>query len=145
MSTPALGGELVVLPLHIPTEETRRQVAQMIACGLLPDQVYRVCNPRAMTFEQFERAYRREIADGGLQAQADVGAVIMQVALNPKHEQWFSAASFFARARLGWRDVRKVETDAKTDLPEEQKLKLIEAIINRLTTMAPKVAEGVKK
>jgi len=65
-----------------------------------------------------------------------VGAQVLNAAMNPKHPQFFQCASFWLRARGGWRDIRVVENTTK-DLPEEQKQKLINTIVERLNQKAP--------
>lgn len=107
----------------------------MAACGLSAEQAWDVLLP-SCTLLEFERLYAHELRTGALSASAQVGAAILSVAVDRNHEQFAQCAFFWQRARAGWRDTRKVETDAKTDLPEEQKTKLIDQIISRVMERA---------
>lgn len=142
MSTASPGGELVVTLPHTPTEESRRQVEMMAACGLTSEQIYK-CMGQPGSLLSFERLYRQEIDLGALRAIGQVGGTVLSIAIDRDHDQCMTAATFFLRARGGWRDVRKVETDAKADLPQEKKDQLIDDILRRLTPelMKAKVAK----
>lgn len=127
MSTPNHGA-LAVLQDHVPSEESRRMVRTMAACGLKPDQMSLVLN---IPTEELERVYFREIKTGALEANVQVGSTILGIAIDRNHPQCMQAATFWQRAMAGWRDVRKVET-ATADLPDEQKQKLINTILERI-------------
>lgn len=131
MSTAPSGGELVVTHPHSPTEETRRQVEMMAACGLTSEQIYK-CMGQPGTLYSFERLYRQEIDLGALRAVGQIGGTVLSIAIDRNHDQCMQAAMFFLRARGGWRDVRKVETDTKADLPQEKKDALIDEILQRM-------------
>lgn len=129
MSTPTSGGELAVRPPHTPTDETRRQVEMMAACGMSAEQIALVVHESVETINHF---YHHELTVGGMKANTQVGAAVLSVAIDRDHEQFFQCASFWLRARAGWRDVRAVDQIKKIDLPEEQKTKLIDSILERL-------------
>lgn len=131
MSSSPHGKELVAVLPHAPTDETRRQVEMMAACGLTSEQIYKVMGQPGSLLS-FERLYRQEIEVGALKAIGQVGATVLSIAIDRQHQLCMTAATFFLRARGGWRDVRKVETDAKVDLPQQQKDKLIDEILGRM-------------
>lgn len=131
MSSSPHGKELVAVLPHTPTDETRRQVEMMAACGLTSEQIYKVMGQPG-TLLSFERLYRQEIEVGALKAVGQVGATVLSIAIDRNHQSCMAAATFFLRARGGWRDVRKVETDVKADLPQQQKDKLIDEILGRM-------------
>lgn len=103
-------------------------IRTMAACGLKPEQMALVFN---IPTQELERVYFREIETGALEANVQVGATILSIASNPMHPQVMAAATFWMRSQAGWRDVRKVET-TQADLPDEQKQKLINTILERI-------------
>lgn len=100
----------------------------MAACGMKADQISLVLN---LSTDELERVYYRELETGALNANVQVGAAVLSVAVDRYHQQFMQAATFWLRAQAGWRDVRKVET-ATADLPDEQKQKLINSILDRI-------------
>lgn len=128
-------GDIALRPPHEPTEELRRQVRTMAACGLSPDQC---CQILSLPLPVFEQYYQHVWEVGTIEAVTAVGAAVISAATDKKHPQFFQCASFILRARGGWRDIRAVETTTK-DLPEDQKQKLIDQLVERLT-----VAEKMK-
>lgn len=121
--------DLAIRPPHEPTEELRRQVRTMAACGLSPDQC---CQILAIKLSDFEQYYQHVWETGTIEAVTAVGSAVITAATDTKHPQFFQCASFILRARGGWRDIRSVETTQK-DLPEDQKQKLIDQLVERLT------------
>lgn len=91
----------------------------------------------------FERCYREIYRVGALQANVQVGAAVLSAAVDRTHPQFHQCATFWLRARAGWRDVRAVETEQA--LPEEQKQKLISQIIDRLTVPVADFVEPARK
>lgn len=100
----------------------------MAACGLKPEQMSLVFN---IPTQELERVYYREIETGALEANVQVGSTILGIAIDRNHPQCMQAATFWQRAMAGWRDVRKVET-SQAELPDEQKQKLIDTILQRI-------------
>lgn len=143
MSTPDSRGELTVCPPHIPTEDQRRQVRTMAACGMKPADICLVMN--VCPLADFEVHYYRELATGALMANAQAGAALLSVAIDRTHDQFFQCNAFWMRAMAGWRDVRKVEKTTTSDLPEEQRNKLINQILDRLKVNAADFAPSLKE
>lgn len=121
------GQDLTATPPHIADPESHRQVRVMAACGLTSDQI---CQVLPCSRDDFDRCYTKTFADALLQANVRVGTALLQAASNPQHDQFFQCASFWMRARAGWRDVREIKTDAK--LPDEQKQALIDTILQQM-------------
>jgi hypothetical protein len=129
--------DVILRPPHEPTDEFRKYIRKMAACGLDPAQC---CAILSITLEDFERYYRRVYDTGTSEMVVAVGSEVIAAAIDKKHPQFFQCASFVLRARGGWRDIRAVETTQK-DLPEEQKQKLIDQLTERI--LAEKLKETV--
>lgn len=140
--SPTGGQDLTVQPPHVADEEKHRQVRTMSACGLSIEQV---CDILPCRREDFDRCYANTYKNGLTQANVQVGAQVLQAATDKNHGQFFQCASFWLRARAGWRDVREIKTEQA--IPEQQKQALIDAIIDQVTTtnVADLHRETVKK
>jgi hypothetical protein len=114
----------------MPTDESRQQVRHMSAFGLTTEQV---CLVFGITHSEFEHFYRPSFDIGGLEMTVEIASAVARAAKDPNHDQFFQCASFMLRARAGWRDIRSVETKT-AEIPEEQKNKLINQIMDRLVT-----------
>lgn len=121
------GQDLTVQPPHVATAESHTRVRTMAACGLSPEEV---CRNLPCRREDFDRCYQETYSNGLTQANVAVGTEILMAATNRAHPQFFQCASFWMRARAGWRDVREVKTDVA--LPEQQKQVLIDAILEQI-------------
>lgn len=107
------------------------------ACNV---SVEHICEILSLNSKEFEQYYRSVYDLGRSEMVLAVGSKVLQAATDPKHPQFFQCASFILRAQGGWRDIRSVETTHK-DLPEEQKQKLIDTLMERmLQPQKPKVA-----
>lgn len=99
----------------------------MAACGLSEDQI---CDILPLGRHDFERHYRAAFANGLTEANVRVGAAVLEAAMDKRHPQFVQCATFWLRARAGWRDVRAVS--AEQQVPEEQKQALINEIIMQI-------------
>ena len=99
----------------------------MAACGLTPDEI---CDILPCKRADFDRCYPETYRNGLLMANVAVGREVLAAATSKEHPQFFQCASFWLRARAGWRDVREVKTDVA--LPEQQKQVLIDAILEQI-------------
>lgn len=126
--------DLVAPPPHVPTDQTRYQVAVMAACGMSIEQCARVLN---VSVTEIQVTYAREFGSGADEANARVGAAILRAATDDRHPHFGTLSVFWARARMGWRDVRALDVKNDSDMPEAQKQKLIGAILDRLAPKPP--------
>jgi hypothetical protein len=92
-------------PRFIPTEEQRRTVKSLSAYGIKQDEIAQMLGLRSP--KSLRKHFRQEINRGGIEATAQVGQTLYQMATSGKHP---AATIFWLKTRAGWREIQIVET-----------------------------------
>jgi len=87
---------------YIPTEKDRGMVKAMTACGISTEEIGQVLGVCERTVR---RKFPRELATGHIEANARVAKSLYDQAVAGN----VTAAIFWAKARMGWRDVQRTE------------------------------------
>lgn len=128
-----MAGHVVILApgdrLHCPTSDTRRQVAQMIACGLDHIQIAFVlnCQPHEVKYWYIE-----ELEHGAAITTAQVGAALLKNALNGD----VNAQKFWLATRGGWAPPtpEQQSKNQTTAMITEEKRKIMDRIVTLVAT-----------
>lgn len=92
---------------YVPTGHDRAQVRAMTAFGTSPADIAMVLGINLCTLH---RKFRRELATASVEANAKVGKSLYQMAIgDEKSPPNVSAAIFWAKTRMGWRETSRVE------------------------------------
>jgi hypothetical protein len=81
-----------------PTEEQRRQVKNLSAVGIKPDDIARYFRVSERTLTKY---YREELFRGPLEANATVGKALLEMSSNGQAP---AASIYWLKARCGWRE-----------------------------------------
>lgn len=87
-------------PIEI-TEERRRQISVMAACGLRDDEIAMVMG---VSESYLSKNHRPDLKKGRVQAIATVGQKAYQMAISGEFP---AMTMFFLKCRAGWREVPK--------------------------------------
>lgn len=86
----------------VPTDKDRAWVKAMTAFGASLDDIAKVLTISTRTVQ---RKFPRELDTGHIEANAKVGKAIYDQAIGGN----MTAAIFWAKCRMGWRDVQRME------------------------------------
>jgi hypothetical protein len=105
---PAIPGR----PPHQPTEQTRRTVETMSGYGVPQADIGIVLGISDVTLAKH---YRLELDRGMARANAKVAECLFRMATNPTPSgPTVTAAIFWAKTRMGWREVQHIEQTVTT-------------------------------
>lgn len=82
-----------------PTEEQRRKVKALSACGTPHDKIAEMLGIRSP--KTLRKHYRSELDLGALEANAKVASTLFQMATSGEHP---TASMFWLKCRAGWTD-----------------------------------------
>jgi hypothetical protein len=94
-------------PRITPTDEQRRLVKSLSACGIPHEQIARQIGIRSP--KTVRKYFRTELDGGALEANAQVAKTLYQMATSG---QCPSATMFWLRFRAGWREASSLEPNA---------------------------------
>lgn len=95
-------------PPHEPTEATRTIVNVLRAAGFAQEAIADVIGMSVTTLKVH---YGEELRTGVHKANAKIAASLFQIATNPAHPRCVTAAIFWAKNRMGWKDVNDGDGD----------------------------------
>lgn len=117
---------------HVPTEEMRRQVESMAGYGIPKEDIAAVTG---VSKSVIERHYATELAQGHIKANSRVAQSLFQQAtgapaqvgpdghvLRDEVKPNVTAAIFWTKARMGWRETTRQEHTGKDGGPIEMEL-----------------------
>lgn len=88
-----------------PTEEQRRRVKSLSAYGIKQEHIAQMMGIRSP--KTLRKHFRVELTRGAIEADAQVGQTLYQMATSGKHP---AATIFWLKTRAGWREIQIVET-----------------------------------
>jgi hypothetical protein len=91
-------------PRFTPTEEQRRLVKSLSACGVQHEQIGRRIDIRSA--KTLRKHFREELDAGALEANTSVVQTLYKMATSGKHPM---ATMFWLKCRAGWRESRTLE------------------------------------
>ena len=97
-------------PPHEPTEATRRQAEMMSGYGVPQDDIALLIGVSPPTLRKH---YEEDLARGMAKANAQIGQSLFQQATNGN----VTAAIFWTKARMGWREKHEVEVSGPGGVP----------------------------
>jgi hypothetical protein len=102
------------LPPHVPTDESRAQVAALKSFGIQQDEIalYLDIDPKTLI-----KYYRRELDIGAMHANARVAARLFETATSTGNDFVPASMYFWLKCRAGWREVPREGTNDETDIP----------------------------
>ena len=86
-------------PAYKPTEQDKKTVEMMTACGI-PQTEVAVCIGGGMTVKTLRKHFRKELLTARTEANAEVANSLFQQAVNGNT----SAAIWWTKARMGWKE-----------------------------------------
>src|SRR5437868_1236361 len=92
-------------PRFRPTDEQRRLVKSLSACGIRQEEIALVLGLRSP--KSVRKHFRKELDLGAIEANAQVSQTLFKMARSGKHP---AATIFWLKTRGGWREVQFVET-----------------------------------
>lgn len=87
---------------HEPTAATRGAVESMAAYGIPQADIAKSIGIDAKTLRKY---YGDELETAATKANARVAQTLYKIATDPTHKSCASAAMFWAKARMGWREA----------------------------------------
>jgi hypothetical protein len=102
------------LPPHVPTDETRAQVAALTSFGIQQDQIALYLEIDKKTLAKY---YRRELDIGVMHANAKVAARLFETATSKGNDFVPASMYFWLKCRAGWREVPREGTSDETEIP----------------------------
>ena len=98
-------------PAFRPTDEQRRQVEALVGIGIRESDIVRlIVNPqtgRAIDEKTLRHHFRKEIDTGQVKANAAVAQSLLKLATSGN----VTAAIFWAKTRMGWKETNVTEID----------------------------------
>jgi hypothetical protein len=94
-----------------PTEEQRRKVKSLSACGIEPDDIAKYIGISEKTLEKY---YGKDILRGKVEANASVGKALFEMAT---HLGEVAAAIFWAKTRGSFREHQETATRPPAVIP----------------------------
>ena len=115
-------------PPHVPTPETRAKVKSLASFGVAQELIATHIGIQAKTLR---KRYRSELDNSALDANAAVAGKLFSAATQPDHSPAsITAAIFWAKTRMGWKDTTSIEHVGKNGGPiaitHEEALKALE-------------------
>jgi len=95
-----------------PTDEQRRLVISLSACGVLQEQIARRLGIRSV--KTLRKHFREELDRGTLDANTNVAQTLYKMAKSGRHPV---ATMFWLKCRAGWKDRSGYEPQAATPPP----------------------------
>jgi hypothetical protein len=121
---------------HVPTAESRQLVEQLAACDIDPDSICYVIKANPVELKLF---YADELKHGLAACTAQMQSSVFRAGVAGD----MKAATFWLRARAGWRETVKIEDTRNPQLPAQDKAQLIDRIVSMLTpAQAVEVLKG---
>ncbi len=123
-------------PPHVPTEETRGQVATMCIAGVQQEVIARVLQISDVTLRKY---YRDQIDTSLAQSVAMVARNVYNKAIG-NGPQAMSAANLFLKCRGGWKETMDVNANhtgsvaSELALPKGMTAKSFEALAKKLAS-----------
>lgn len=102
-------------PAHEPTAATRGAVESMAAYGIPQADIARSIGIDPKTLRKH---YAEEIETAAAKANARVAQTLYKIATDPTHKSCASAAMFWAKARMGWREAADPDVGKKEQRQE---------------------------
>lgn len=87
---------------HEPTAATRGMVESMAGFGIPQEDIARSIGIDAKTLRKH---YADELDNGATKANAKVAQTLYKIATDANHKSCASAAMFWAKTRMGWRET----------------------------------------
>ena len=116
---------------HHPTERTRQLVETMTGYGASQPQIAATLDINPSTLA---RKYREELTLGHMRANMAVAQNLFRIATTPKATApVVNAAQWWTKARMGWSEIRRTQSDVRTisgnmrDLTDAQLIEIIES------------------
>jgi hypothetical protein len=106
---------------HKPTDETRKLARSLSGIGVPQDDV---CVILGISKPTLHKHYREDLDRGLAEANAKVAESLFKQAIGGNT----TAAIFWAKARLGWRETLQVE--GKLEIPSELVIRLVDGRSN---------------
>ena len=111
---------------HVPTDESRKLVKTLSAVGIRYEDIAAKLD---ITDDTLRKHYRRELDEGRVDANAEIGKTLFQQAKNGNT----SAAIFWLKTRAQWRETDRVEiTGADGGAVQVESRELLHKIIENL-------------
>jgi hypothetical protein len=88
-------------PRHVPTDQLRALCQLSLAAGATLEDTARIMK---IGLDVLHREYKDEIADGGATANLKVAGALFKMASDPNHPKCATAAIWWTKARMGWKD-----------------------------------------
>jgi hypothetical protein len=104
-------------PSYQPTEDNRKMVEAMTACGV---PAYEVANVLDIDEKTLRKHFYNELSKGHTKANFKVAQSLYQRALNEKGSAGVTAAIFWLKTRAGWREQTGDEPLGKKQLAEQR-------------------------
>lgn len=109
MSEPNLGGR----PAFEPTDDQRKMVEAMSSVGIIQTQIAQVLGISDVTLRKH---FREELDNAEIKANAKVAANLFRQATKDDPRS-ITAAIFWTKTRLGWKDTTKLEHTGENGQP----------------------------
>ena len=90
--------------LFEPTDDERKLVGQMCAVGIPQEQICRVVRD-GIDDKTLRKHFRKELDTAKVKANAEIGGVLFNKAINGDT----TAAIFWAKTQMGWRELTSLE------------------------------------
>lgn len=118
---------------HVPTDDSRKMVRLLSGVGVPQDDI---CVMIGVSKPTLHKYYRHEIDIGLAEANAKVAQTLFKQATSGN----ISAAIFWAKARMGWREKQEVEITGKDGGPVSITATTVDA-----RTLEPEHREALKQ
>jgi len=90
--------------LFEPTDDERKLVGQMCSVGIPQEQICRVVRD-GIDDKTLRKHFRKELDTAKVKANAEIGGVLFNKAINGDT----TAAIFWAKTQMGWRELTSLE------------------------------------
>ena len=94
--------------VHIPTEDSRKLVRSLSAVGI---RYIDIAQKLDITDDTLRKHYKRELEDGRIDANAQIGNTLFQQAKKGNT----TAAIFWLKTRAGWKETQVTELTGAVD------------------------------
>jgi DNA-binding XRE family transcriptional regulator len=132
---------------HEPTDETRAQVTALASFGLPQEDIAEFIGVSHVTLRKY---YQPELKLSAIKANAAVGEYLFSLASGhalkqgATHGDCKTAAMFWAKTRMGWRETSRLEHSGPEGGPMQmQDVTPRERIAGKLTRIAAAASEAV--
>ena len=101
-------------PKFVPTEQDRKAVKAMAAYGIPQTQI---CLLAGLGAKALRMHFRQELDLGAIQANSKVAERLYKTATEDPGQPGVTAAIFWAKTRMGWRETQRVENTGADGAP----------------------------